>query len=224
MQIDQAVSNVIPINYRASSKQPSDIALIQSIARHDKSAMQTLFCRYRLPVYRFALRLTRSQETAEDVVSDVFLQVWRHAGCFEERSRVSTWLLAIARNLAWSVMRQRATEELNPSMLERLEDDAETPEAATAKHQQSAMLAHCLKKLSPAHREVVDLVYYHQKSVSEVSDITGVPQATVKTRMHYARKELAELITRYRATETMRSATFEHQHLLEHGSGRPRRR
>ena len=201
MQVDQVISNVIPVDFRASPPQPSDIALVQSIARHDKSAMQALFCRYRLPVYRFALRLTRSQEAADDIVSDVFLQVWRQAERFEARSRVSTWLLAIARNLAWSVMRQRATEELSPSMIEGLEDDAETPEAATAKAQQRAIIARCLGKLSPAHREVIDLVYFHEKSVREVSGIIGIPPATVKTRMHYARKELADLIRLYRGAK-----------------------
>jgi len=198
MQIDQAIANVIPIDFRVSSKQPSDIALIQSIAQHDKRAMQALFCRYKVPVYRFALRLTRKPETAEDIVSDVFLQVWRQAGRFEARSRVSTWLLAIARNLACSTIRQRPMEELTETMVEVLEDNAETPEAATAKNQQNAILAHCLKELSPAHREVIDLVYYHEKSVREVSEIIGIPQATVKTRMHYARLEIAELLNKCR--------------------------
>jgi RNA polymerase sigma-70 factor (ECF subfamily) len=53
----------------------------------------------------------------------------------------------------------------------------------------------CLRQLSPAHREVLDLVYYHEKSVDEVSAIVGAPVATVKTRMFYARKRLAELLT-----------------------------
>ena len=207
MQIARAITNVIPIDFGVSSKQPSDIALIQSIVLHDKCAMRALFCRYRLPVYRFALRLTHSPETAEDIVSDVFLQVWRQASRFEARSQVSTWLLAITRNLACSVMRQRATEELSDTMIEQLEDSAETPEIATAKNQQNAILAHCLKQLSPAHREVVDLVYYHEKSVREVSEIIGIPQATVKTRMHYARLEMAELLKEEGAADTSPSAS-----------------
>ena len=89
-------------------------------------------------------------------------------------------------------------EELTETMVEVLEDNAETPEAATAKNQQNAILAHCLKELSPAHREVIDLVYYHEKSVREVSEIIGIPQATVKTRMHYARLEIAELLNKCR--------------------------
>ena len=55
-------------------------------------------------------------------------------------------------------------------------------------------MLNCLTRLSPAHREVIDLVYYHQKSIDEVAEITGVPQNTVKTRMFYARKRIAELM------------------------------
>jgi RNA polymerase sigma-70 factor, ECF subfamily len=224
MQIDQAISNVIPFDFRGSSKQPSDIALVGSIARHNKGAMQALFCRYKLPVYRFALRFTRSQETAEDIVSEVFLEVWRHAGRFEARSQVSTWLLAIARNLAFSAMRQRATEELSETMKQELADNAETPEAATAKNQQTAILAQCLNKLSSAHREVVDLVYYHDKSVSEVAEIIGIPPATVKTRMHYARKELADLLERHRGSNAGRTAQFGRQWENLHKRGPSRSR
>ncbi len=62
------------------------------------------------------------------------------------------------------------------------------------KKDRSAVLAHCLTMLSPAHREIIDLVYYHEKSVEEVAEIAGIPAATVKTRMHYARKRLARLL------------------------------
>jgi RNA polymerase sigma-70 factor, ECF subfamily len=55
-------------------------------------------------------------------------------------------------------------------------------------------LLNCLTQLSPPHREVIDLVYYHEKSIDEVADITDVPQNTVKTRMFYARRRIAELM------------------------------
>ena len=62
------------------------------------------------------------------------------------------------------------------------------------KTQRSAILQNCLAQLSPAHREIVDLVYYHEKTIDEVAEIIGVPQNTVKTRMFYARKRIAELM------------------------------
>jgi RNA polymerase sigma-70 factor (ECF subfamily) len=205
MQASQAISGVIPCDVDARSTKKSDIALVLSIARGDKVAMQALFCRYRLPVYRFALRLTRNPTTAEDIVSDVFLEVWRHAVNFEARSSVSTWLLAIARNLAWSAMRRRSTEQLNAKLTEEIEDISDTPEVVTAKKQQRTILARCLRKLSPVHREVIDLVYYHDKTAAEVAAIMGIPRATVKTRMHYARLEIADLLKQHRRDEMDRA-------------------
>src|SRR5712691_9450237 len=67
------------------------------IASGDQSAMRALFARYRVALYRWLLRLVDDRALAEDLLSEVFLDVWRRAACFEARSSVSTWLLAIAR-------------------------------------------------------------------------------------------------------------------------------
>jgi len=198
MRTDQANSNVIHLAFRRSQKQQqTDIALLNLIARGDKCAMQTLYCRHRLSIYRFSLRLTGDPTSAEDIVSDVFLNVWRCANEFKARSQVSTWLLAIARNLAFSTWRRRASEEPVPSTIDQIEDRADDPEIALHTVERRAILAHCLRQLSAAHREVIDLVYYHEKSVSEVSEIVGIPKATVKTRLHYARKEIADLLAQH---------------------------
>ena len=71
---------------------------------------------------------------------------------------------------------------------------ADTPEASLDRSNTSAILRACVAKLSPAHREIINLVYYHEKSVEEAGAIIGIPQSTVKTRMFYARKQLAELL------------------------------
>ena len=112
---------------RPSKPQPSETQLIWSIAQGDKRAMHVLFARHRLPLYRFALRLVADKEAAEDVVSDVFLEVWRHAGRFEGRCRVSTWLLAITRNVALSTMRRRPMEKLDGAEVEAIPDHADDP-------------------------------------------------------------------------------------------------
>jgi RNA polymerase sigma-70 factor (ECF subfamily) len=132
---------------------------------------------------------------AEDLVSEVFFDVWRQAERFECRSQVSTWLMAIARNKALSVLRRRQTEVLDEEVAEFIEDTADTPEVSIQKKQQTAVLRDCLTQLSPAHREIIDLVYYHEKSIDEVAQIIGVPQNTVKTRMFYARKRIGELLS-----------------------------
>ncbi|MGH6788055.1 MAG: sigma-70 family RNA polymerase sigma factor [Pseudolabrys sp.] len=172
----------------------SDEVLISRIAGGDRLAMQVLFARHHVRVYRFVLRLVRNEATAEDLISEVFLDVWRQAGKFEGRSAASTWLLAIARFKALSVLRRRPEEELDDETAAAIEDQSDDPEIALEKKDKGAVLRKCLTGLSAEHREIIDLVYYHEKSVEEVAAIVGIPEATVKTRMFYARKKLAELL------------------------------
>ncbi len=172
----------------------SDEALIVRIAAGDKLAMQVLFARHHVRVYRFVLRLVRNETTAEDLISEVFLDVWRQAAKFELRSAVSTWLLAIARFKALSSLRKRSEEELDDEAAAAIEDTGDDPEVAIQKKDKSEALRKCLIQLSPDHREIIDLVYYHEKSIEEVAEIVGIPENTVKTRMFYARKRLSELL------------------------------
>ena len=172
----------------------SDEVLIGRIAQGDRLAMQVLFARHHVRVYRFVLRLVRNEASAEDLISEVFLDVWRQADRFEGRSSVSTWLLAIARFKALSSMRRKPDEELDDEAAGAIEDTSDTPEVSLQKKDKSELLRGCLEQLSREHREVIDLVYYHEKSVEEVAEIVGIPENTVKTRLFYARKKLAELL------------------------------
>jgi RNA polymerase sigma-70 factor (ECF subfamily) len=172
----------------------SDVTLIRSIAEGDKHAMQILFARHNVRVFRFLFRFVKDESAAEDLVSEVFLDVWRKAGGYQGRSQVTTWLLAIARNKALSALQRRSNEELDEHAAAALEDPQDGPEVTLQNRQKAEVLLNCLRQLSLAHREVIDLVYYHEKSIDEVAEITGVPQNTVKTRMFYARKQIAELM------------------------------
>jgi RNA polymerase sigma-70 factor (ECF subfamily) len=172
----------------------SDEVLIARIASGDRLAMQVFYGRHHVRVYRFALRLVRNEQVAEDLISDVFLDVWRQAGKFEGRSAVSTWLLAITRFKALSGLRKRKDAELDDETAASIEDASDDPEVAMQKKDTGEALRTCLGALSREHREIVDLVYYHEKSVEEVAGIVGIPENTVKTRLFYARKRLAELL------------------------------
>jgi RNA polymerase sigma-70 factor, ECF subfamily len=178
----------------SANQATSDEVLIGRIANGDRLAMQVLFARHHVRVYRFVLRLVGNPTVAEDLISEVFLDVWRQADRFEGRSAVSTWLLAIARFKALSALRKKPDEELDEEAAEAIEDSSDNPEVSLEKKDKSAALRQCLQKLSPEHREIIDLVYYHEKSVEEVAEIVGIPENTVKTRMFYARKKLAELL------------------------------
>jgi RNA polymerase sigma-70 factor (ECF subfamily) len=178
----------------AAGAPSSDEMLVARIADGDRLAMQTLFARYRTPVYRWLLRLVGNETVAEDLLSDVFLDVWRQAGRFQARSAVSTWLLAIARFKALSARRGRKNADLDETIEATVADSADNPEVVLQKKSRDQFVRTALTTLSPEHREIIDLVYYHDKSVDECAQILGVPSGTVKTRMFYARKKLAEMV------------------------------
>lgn len=193
------MQNVIAINAAArqgiiAAQATSDEMLLEQIADGDRTAMHTLYLRHNVRVYRFVLRSLRDPIAAEDVVSQVFLDVWRTAAQFEGRSRVSTWLLSIARFKALTAMRQRCHEDIDQENVREIADGADTPETSLDRSNVRAILRACIAKLSPAHREIINLVYYHEKTVEEAGEIIGIPQSTVKTRMFYARKQLAALL------------------------------
>jgi RNA polymerase sigma-70 factor, ECF subfamily len=172
----------------------SDHMLVERTAVGDKLAMQVLFARHRTAIYRWLCRLVGNETVAEDLLSDVFFDVWRQAGRFEGRSAVTTWLLSIARFKALSARRRRTDMELDETIETTVADSADNTEVALEKKHQGEMLRGALTKLSPEHREIIDLVYYHEKSVDDAAQILSIPPATVKTRMFYARKKLAEMV------------------------------
>jgi len=172
----------------------TDEALLAAVATGDEGAMRTLYNRHHVRVFRFVTRLVGDATAAEDIVSEAFIDVWRQADRFEGRSAVSTWIMSIARYKALSMRRRRQDAELDEKVAESVADENHDPEEAMLEMDRSAQLRDCLKQLSPEHREIVDLVYYHDKTIEEVAEITGAPKNTVKTRMFYARKRLAQLL------------------------------
>ena len=178
----------------AARENSSDELLIERIAQGDQLAMRTLFGRHRVALYCWLLRLVGDEALAEDLLSDVFLDVWRQADRFQARSSVSTWLLAIARFKALSARRTRKDAELDETIEATVADPADNPEVMLEKKNREELVRAALNNLSPEHKEVIDLVYYHEKSVDECAQILGVPSGTVKTRMFYARKKVAEMV------------------------------
>ena len=168
----------------------SDLEVTRRIAKGDKRALETLYSRHGSRTYKFLFRLTADRTAAEDLMHDVFLEVWKSADRFEGRSSVTTWILSIARYKALDARRRRRsfTEHDLPARAEP------TPEMTAMESSTGEYMRKCLEKLSDEHREIIDLVYYHEMSVKEAGDILGIPEATVKTRMFYARKKLKEML------------------------------
>jgi len=106
-----------------------------------------------------------------------------------------TWILGIARHKAASARRQRSFAQLDDGTIESIKDPDDDPEIAVQKGKCNALLRDCLLRLSPAHREILNLIYYRELSIAAAARIIGVPENTAKTRAHYARKRVAQLMT-----------------------------
>ena len=194
MQIGHTQSNASKKFSTAVPSEASDQALIQAVADGDKRAFKMLYVRHHVRVFRFVMRLVGNEPTAEEVVNEVFLEAWRHAQDFRGRSRVTTWLLSIARFKIISECRRRSEAQLDEAVAAVIEDPGDPPSISMEKHERSDILQECLAKLTPIHREVINLIYYQGRNVEEVARFTGAPVSTIKTRMHYARSRMAELL------------------------------
>ena len=184
----------VPAIAAKAGEYSSDETLVERIAAGDRLAMQVLFARHRTNIYRWLLRFVGNETVAEDLLSDVFFDVWQQAGRFEGRAAVTTWLLSIARFKALSARRRRTDAELDETIETTVADSADNPEIALEKKNRGELVRAAMMKLSADHREILYFVYYHENSVEDCALILNIPVATVKTRMFYARKKLAELV------------------------------
>lgn len=171
-----------------------DRPLIARMAAGDSTALRTFYGRYQVRVFRFVTRLVRTEAVAEELTNEIFLEAWRNAGTYEGRASASTWLLSIAHHRAVSSLRKRRDEGWDEDAAAALADDGDNPEVVAQKADKSAIMRRCMDRLSPDHREIIDLVYYHEMSISEVSEVVKIPENTVKTRLFHARKKLSELL------------------------------
>ncbi len=172
-----------------------DLDLIRAVATGDQRAFVRFYDRYRRKIARFVSRLTWRTDVVEETVNDTMVAIWQGAGNFRGGSRVSTWVMGIAYRTALKRLRhlgRRPEEELTdrstpPVVTER-------PDDALARAQGSARIRVVLTQLSPEHRAVIELTFYHDCSYQEIAVIVGCPENTVKTRMFHARRRLRRLL------------------------------
>ena len=163
----------------------TDEQLLARIAGADREAFAALYERHAERILRFAMRIVRTLHLAEEVLQETMMAVWNEADRFEGRSKATTWILGIARNLAHSLLRReaRGTRELDPPAI------SEDPSPST---ERAVLIEDAVRRLSPRLREVLHLVFYEELTLREVAEILGIPEGTVKSRMHHARKALAK--------------------------------
>jgi RNA polymerase sigma factor (sigma-70 family) len=166
-----------------------DRALVRLVAAGDRLAFDHLFRAYRPRLERFLGQLTRAPQLLDELIDDTMLVVWRRAGTFNNSSRVSTWIFAIAHRHAFKTLR-RSSAQGSSQIDEASAATDNEPERNLIDKQQRDLVRTALATLPSEQRVVVELTYYHGCAYREIAQIVGCPVDTVKTRMFHARRKL----------------------------------
>lgn len=171
-----------------------DVKLLKAIAARDEAALAQLYDRYRVILFGLLMRILNNREEAEDVLQEVFLQVWRKAGDFDEnRGRPFTWLVTLARSRGIDRLRSLAARERVAEAGAR-EAVEEVSDAATDafKSEQRGLVNKALAKLPDEQKRPLMLAYFDGLTQSEIATRLGAPLGTVKTRMRTGLMNLRE--------------------------------
>ena len=159
----------------------NDGGLISAVRAGDQAAMAQLYDRYSQVVYAVAMRVLRDTAAAEDVLQEVFMQLWRNPAAFDSsRGNLAPWLAVIARNRAVDVLRKRRPQddisEVTLAVLPDMAGDADRAQVAEK-------VRSVLKDMPPPQRSALEMAYFEGYSHSEIAQKTGEPLGTVKTRI-----------------------------------------
>lgn len=170
-----------------------DAEWLRQIARGDRAAFEKLYASYAPRVFRFLHRMLRDTPMAEEATNDVLVEVWKSAARFQGRSAPSTWILGIARFRALNLLRGRRppTDQLEDNSEVALREPAGSVQDRRTRERR---LRSGMELLSPEHREVLELTFFHGCSYREIAEIAQCPENTVKTRMFHAKRRLKPLL------------------------------
>lgn len=173
----------------------TEAQLIRFVAKGNQAAFSQLYLRYERLIFQYLLRLIHDVEQAEDLLQEVFWAVWKGAAGFRGNSKVRTWIYHIAHNQAVSWLRvHRPTMRLD-ERIASLADESLHLETQMVASLQQERIRLALNQLTPEHREVLELAYYHELSYKEIAEIVGCPVGTVKSRVCFARRHLGSILS-----------------------------
>lgn len=176
----------------------SDVELLHAIARGDEQALASLYDRYRVILFSLVLRILHSRDDAEDVLQELFLQVWKRASDFDEsRGRPFTWLVTLARSRAIDRLRSQGARDR--AVAESARDAVAADEWVDAvdeaiRSEQSAVVRRALAELPEEQRRALLLAYFEGLTQTEIAARLGAPLGTIKTRMRSGMMKLRELL------------------------------
>ena len=175
----------------------SDAYYIERVAAGDTGCFACLLDRYSRPVHSLILKMVRNKEDAEELAQDVFMKVFRNLPSFKADCSFSTWIYRIAYNTAISELRRKKQEfiAIEESQIENVsEEEVSILLGRTSENDQVEKLEHTLTLLPPEERAMIMLFYMKQKSIEELTVITGLSASNVKVKLHRIRKKLFVLI------------------------------
>ncbi|HEX9948773.1 MAG TPA: sigma-70 family RNA polymerase sigma factor, partial [Thermodesulfobacteriota bacterium] len=177
------------------TRSSDDGRLLELIAAGDHRAFREIYDRYYKRIYLYSYRLLGEGEGAKEVANEVMLEVWKGAKKFRGESKPSTWMFGIAVNKIRKEIKRRPPAHDDLDVLETREVGKQTRQDDMTYHAElQEQMRMAITKLSPEHREVLDLTYYQGLSIKEIAAIMNCPLNTVKTRMFYARKRLGGIL------------------------------
>jgi RNA polymerase sigma-70 factor (ECF subfamily) len=167
----------------------SDLDLLARVRGGDRSAFEQLYRLYHPRLMRFLQTLIRRPTLVEEVLNDTMMVVWNRPDSFHGASKLSTWIFAIAYRKAMKGLRKQ-DEAVEDKDAERRVSPEAGPEETSGRARVHQLLMQAMLELSPAHRAVVDLTYFHELGYREIAAVLECPVDTVKTRMFHARRHL----------------------------------
>lgn len=178
----------------APSVADSELGLVAAVSAGDTHAFEQLYRLYERRVFQYILGFVCDRSVAEEVAADTLLAVWRGAKAFEGSSRVSTWILGIARHKALDAARRQLRARSSTPLDEAHDLPATTPGPldATEEHSLERLTRSAFENLSEEHREVLYLAFYEEIPYEDIATLLEVPHNTVKTRVYYAKRKLRE--------------------------------
>lgn len=170
-------------------------ALIKRSIEGDHAAFAQLVERYAGAVFNLAYRMLGNAQEAEDASQEIFLKVYANLARFDRERKFSTWLLSIGSNYCIDRLRRRrfAWLTLDDTVL-TIPNPGKGPEHSAIEREEHDAVQRALLRLPPAYREVAVLRYWHDLSYEEIVQALGLPESTIKTRLHRARRMLADAL------------------------------
>ena len=169
----------------------------EACASNRERGFKMLMDSFQVPIYNYIRRLVISHEDAEDVLQEVFIRVFRHIDQFREESSLSTWIYRIAYNTAISELRRKRQEfvAIEESQISNVsEEEVSEMLGRTSTTEQLDKLEAALEQLPPDERALILLFYMKEKTVDELTVITGLGASNIKVKLHRIRKKLFVLI------------------------------